>query len=577
MKNRSALNYSLGVALIIFGCAGLAGFFTYFPITDGDIFWHLAAGREMVAHKHFLSVDPFSFTLQSPPWIDLHWLFQLIVYGLYSLGGYKALLAFKLISIMASVILLCKTFPSKKYALIVGMCSALLFYEVRYLIDVRPILITVPCMALYIYLFEHARRTGKKKMLWLCVPLQILWTNSQGLYMIGLFIVGAYWLEGQAEGKTRSGRGEARDSGEKPIFLGLVFLECVLSCFVNPYGFSGLLLPFKLLGRINPSVGNIYSMNISENVPLFSLAGHESIYRTVVLCSAMLAGALMALNWKKGSVARLAHVVLFIGFLLLAVSALRNVVLFAIIIIPLIGYNATHGKIAEILTGVRKKTKLWIYTGLFIFAGVVLFEALYNQARMLSLFPAHRTISPFRFPEKATESIKKNPIPGEIFNDMRYGGYLIWRLYPDKKVFIDTRLVIRSPLFFAEYLKLCDDPALFPSVAEKFRVTQVVLSSAIFPLYFKLIKWLYQSKDWHLQYTDGSSVLFVKNEVSKSPCVDLSDTNSLRSVIADINQEWEHSAFVRREAGVHFIDLVKMLDLPKSAEYVRNQARIKEF
>jgi hypothetical protein len=577
MKNRSASNYSFGATLIIFGFAGLAGFFTYFPITDGDIFWHLAAGREMVAHKHFLRVDPFSFTLQSPEWIDLHWIFQLIVYGLYTLGGYTALLGFKLIVIALSVFLLCKTFPSKKYALIAGMCSALLFYEVRYLIDVRPILITILCMALYVYLFENARQTGNKKMLWSCVPLQMLWTNSQGLYMIGLFIVGAYWLEDRQERKARSGRGEVQGGAEKPIFLGLVFLACVLSCFVNPYGISGLLLPFKLLGRINPSVANIYSANISENVPLFSLTGYESIYRTAVLCSAALAGALMALNWKKGGVARMAHAVLFIGFLLLAVSALRNVVLFAIIIIPLIGYNATHGKIAELSANLGKKNKLWAYTGLVIVIGAVLIDDVFSQARMLSIFPPRRSISPFCFPEKIVEELKRDPVPGEMFNDMRYGGYLIWRLYPDKKVFIDTRLVIRSPLFFAEYLRLCDDPALFPLVAQKFNITQVVLSSAIFPLYLKLIKWLYQSKDWHLQYTDGSSVFFVKNGVSVGLRVDLADTNSLGSVIGDINREWEHSSFVRREAFAHFIDLVKMLDLPKSAEYIRNQARIKEF
>jgi hypothetical protein len=164
-----------------------------------------------------------------------------------------------------------------------------------------------------------------------------------------------------------------------------------------------------------------------------------------------------------------------------------------------------------------------------------------------------------------------------MFNDMRYGGYLIWRLFPDKKVFIDTRLVIRSPLFFAEYLKLCDDPALFPIVAQKFNITQVILPSAIFPLSLKVIKWLYQSKDWRLQYTDGASVFFVKNGVSSGPRVDLADTNSLWSVIGDINRQWEHSAFVRREAVAHFIDLVKMLDLPKSAEYIRNQTRIKEL
>jgi hypothetical protein len=124
---------------------------------------------------------------------------------------------------------------------------------------------------------------------------------------------------------------------------------------------------------------------------------------------------------------------------------------------------------------------------------------------------------------------------------------------------------------------LCDDPALFPLVAGKFNVTQVILPSAIFPLYFKLTKWLYNSNEWHLQYTDGTSVLFVKNSVSAGPRIDLSDTNSLRAVIGDINRQWEHSEFVRQEAYGYFIDLVKYLGLSGSADFIRNQSSRKEF
>ena len=614
MNDKNPTKLSLGLALLIIGSAVLSAFFTYFPLTDADIFWHLAAGREMATHKYFLYNDPFSFTLVSAQWIDLHWLFQLLVYGLYKLGGYTALLFFKLTVVGLVAVLLCRTFPSKRYFLITAVLAPLLFFQVRYLIDVRPILITILCMALYVFLFEHARRTGKSRLLWLCLPLQIIWTNSQGLYMIGLFIIGAYWFEGvwelwknnnakhsnypcsskaphlftpspcQGEGKTRlpaeavaqagSGRGEVLWAVAKPTTISLLFLSCILSCCLNPYGIDGLLLPFRLFSRINPSANNIFSMNISENVPLFSLTGHDAIYRTTVLCIAFAAGVLFLLNRKK---TRIAHLILFCGFLLLAFIAMRNVLLFIIIAIPIIGYIAAYGDLEDLFKKLPMKFKSWIF-GILIFAAfLALSVAVYCHVKIIATFPSHRMISPFRFPEKIVEHLKQTPVSGEMFNDIRYGGYLIWRFYPQKKVFIDTRLVIRSPQFFAEYLMLCDDPALFPQVARKFNVTQVILPSAIFPLYFKLIKWLYQFDEWHLQYTDGTSVLFVKNNVSAGPHIDLSDTNSLRIVIDDINRQWEHSEFVRREAFRHFIDLVKYLGLSGSADFIQNQSSRKEF
>ncbi|MGB7566268.1 MAG: hypothetical protein WBM07_00295, partial [Chitinivibrionales bacterium] len=378
----------------------------------------------------------------------------------------------------------------------------------------------------------------------------------------------------QGEGKTHSGRGEVLWAATKPTTLSLLFLSCILSCVLNPYGIAGLLLPLKLISRISPGANNIYSMNISENVPLFSLTGKDTIYRSTALCIAICAGVLFLFNKKK---ARFAHLILFGGFLLLACGAMRNVLLFAIIAIPIMVYNASYGDFGDFCNAMRKETKVWISGVLIIVFLSALFLDAYCYLKIIATFPPHRMISPFRFPERIVESLKQHPIPGEMFNDIRYGGYLIWRLYPEKKVFIDTRLIIRSPRFFAEYLMLCDDPELFPQVARKFGVTQVILPSAIFPMYLKLIKWLYQSNEWHLQYADGASVLFVKNSAAVGPQVNLSDTNSLKAVVDDISSQWEHSDLVRREASGYFIDLVKYLGLPGSADFIQNQINLRKF
>ena len=61
------------------------------PSADGDIWWHLAAGREMVARGALLFADPFSVSAAGRPWVDVHWLFQLAVFGLHRAFGLAGL------------------------------------------------------------------------------------------------------------------------------------------------------------------------------------------------------------------------------------------------------------------------------------------------------------------------------------------------------------------------------------------------------------------------------------------------------------------------------------------------------
>lgn len=50
------------------------------------MWWHLSAGRWMLAHASIPSADAFSFTRAGAPWIDFEWGFQLLLYPFGLLG-----------------------------------------------------------------------------------------------------------------------------------------------------------------------------------------------------------------------------------------------------------------------------------------------------------------------------------------------------------------------------------------------------------------------------------------------------------------------------------------------------------
>ena len=54
-------------------------------LSDPDYFWHLSAGQYIWENKALPSVDVFSYTFADKPWVLHEWLFEIILFGIYSL------------------------------------------------------------------------------------------------------------------------------------------------------------------------------------------------------------------------------------------------------------------------------------------------------------------------------------------------------------------------------------------------------------------------------------------------------------------------------------------------------------
>jgi hypothetical protein len=115
-----------------------------------------------------------------------------------------------------------------------------------------------------------------------------------------------------------------------------------------------------------------------------------------------------------------------------------------------------------------------------------------------------------RFPIEAVEQMEKEEISGRLFNHLNWGGYLIWRLWPESKTFIDGRNLDLEA--FRDYthilwngqwaLRLLDkhgcDVALFP--------THNPASGERYPLQ----DWLIEDPRWTLVRADSGHLLFIR-------------------------------------------------------------------
>jgi hypothetical protein len=492
------------------------------PLSDGDLWWHLAAGREIVRTHALPVVDTFSSGAAGRPWIDVHWGFQLAAYALHALGGLRALVLGKAVLVAVGALILFAAVgrgagPRARAIFAASFVAALV--AARGLLLLRPVIPTLVLLAAFFYLLERFRREGRLVLLAPLPLLQVVWANVQGLSMLGPGLVGAYavamaassalgarpWFPFAPEAGPTAPRAGVAARG-----LAGAFLVCVAACAATPYGRGALLLPFELLHRLTPGAQNVYAANVAENVPPWIVErtspgqlGHLWIF--LALLGASLVAARRPL---------LSHVLVLAALVGLALAANRNVLLLYWLGTP-IGVLAATPALRRLLVAARRlpaALRRRAPVAARVVGRVALTGAVAVAAVAAAREPSLAEAAPFRVPQLSERAIAARGGTGTIFAADQYGGSLIWALGPAWKPYLDTRLVLRTPEEFAEVLGVVDEPVLFDAWEERHPMDYVVLPVGYPDRYLGLVAHLYASPRWRLVETDGTETLFARRD-----------------------------------------------------------------
>lgn len=539
-----------GLAALLFvsaDCTALS------PCADGDVWWHLAAGREMVARGGLLFTDPFSVSAAGRAWTDVHWLFQLAAYGVHQVAGLTGLVLLKCALVGAGALLLRSTVKGQRWAPwavpILALWLATALFLTRSLLLVRPVIVTLVCLAIFLRGLERYRIDHRLRHLAVLVVTQVVWANCQGLSALGPAVLGAY-LVGEAAAKRPWRMLATAEAG------------CLLASLCTPFGWHGLSLSRALFERLLPAADNVYAHTIAENVPPFLLerwtGGEMWHLKWYCLCLGivLVAGGLRL---------RLAHALLLAGFGALALLSNRNVLLFYWVSSPI---AALH-----LAPAVRRATR-WLDHERARWLPLLNAGAMVAILAVSATAAARETTlsepSPFRTPSDSVERLAKLP-GGDVFCADHHGGYLIWRLFPQQRPYMDTRLVLRTADEYAEFLGLLDFPQRFESFQARHHFGYVLLPVDYPNRYLGLIAELYRSKDFSLVFTNGSEVLFARRDLVQAAPVDLGDAATVAALSADIAQRFAGRQKLVEAAQLHLATLEVTVGELERAQQVLEQ------
>ena len=129
---------------------------------DGDVSWHIAAGRWILEHGRVPATDPFSFSMAGKPWVAHEWLAEVVYAGAFDLAGHAGLAAVVTIAVMAlNAIVFLHLRPRVGP---VGLLVALLAMDVilRPFFYARPHVLVWPLLAFWTAALLSARDRGRR-------------------------------------------------------------------------------------------------------------------------------------------------------------------------------------------------------------------------------------------------------------------------------------------------------------------------------------------------------------------------------------------------------------------------------
>lgn len=516
------------LSVIIFVYAGWVG--------DNDLWWHMKYGEYMLQHKTLRPDHTvFSWVGTDKDWVYVSWLPETAYYLMYKFGGLPLLFMFRYLCIafIAGIIIFYGLRVSGKTTVFMSLLVALLViaYIKGSAIQLKPELLSIVffASALFIYLYGKDKNS---KIFFVYPLLFLIWVNSHGVFIFGFLLTGLL-LAGEIINYIFKLKGAMPSRDLKVFFISVA--ASFLTIFLNPYGIDYPLYLYKYL--TSPAFQE-YSKTIAaikspldalkesvEKMELYSgkrlAVGWDMVF-LVGMMSVSFIAALIIL-FKKG-ILHVPMVLVNIAFAVLYFKALRTAFFYPIVWgftmlylyphVPLSEYkNRLIAAVCLVLFVAHSGNLLYMYSTDRLWLGIG-GEDTYMPVKELAFLRRH--------------DLLKYP----LFTEYYIGGYLLWALYPEHKIFIDPRggpylngvyqdyadLFLKQNIYTEERLQtysiqeVLNKKTKFERFTSKYPFKVAIIAMDAETVVFQFLF----SEDWRLIYFDTNAVIFAHKSVDLS-------------------------------------------------------------
>lgn len=469
-----------------------------------DFWWHLKAG-ELIATQGLPTTNIFAWTLPADaPFVYQSWLGEWLYFQIYQLGGLQlvvftrnmlGLAMFALVGLEAER-------RSGSWRLAAGAVLLVALMTINNWTTRTQNWSWVP-FALVLYLLgRYSSNQLSPRWLLLLPLLMIFWVNAHGGFMMGILVTGAYVVGETLRRLLKQPYALTWDQ-LRPLYIAAVAMGAVT--VINPLGVGVFAYVYDLLTDA-PSQDLIIEWQPPDP---------QTIAGLFFVCSILLVIAAFGLGRRRPTIT---DILLVCGLGWMALNGVRYVVWFGVAALPIVAYTLSKPQAAYVLNAARDKPRRRgpggspvlnaVAAGILVLIVVLIqpwFKPFWpwpdNYREAFAPVPGAPLLFSDTTPVGATQHLQAEPCDGNLFNEMGYGSYLIWEVYPEVQVFVDPRVELFPLDLWENYIMLTRGEDV-PLLLQEYTIDCVMLDLDNQP---RLAEELATLPGWQRTYEDSQS------------------------------------------------------------------------
>ncbi len=481
-----------------FVAASLFSFYAFLLVSQkiilatADLGRYLKSGQLFFQNHLIPRHNLFSYTYPHFPIVNHHWAAGPVFYSIYRLAGFPGLsIAAALgtaLAVFLSLRLAGRLAPKNISAVIIASLLTMPLIAYRY--EVRPEELSFLFMAADIYLLTQflRRRLAFRRLAAIYLPLQIFWVNFHIFFALGIGLAGLAFLADWLAGRRQT----------RPLLM--LTVAAAAASLANPFFIKGLLEPLVIFRN--------YGYMVVENQSLFFALKRfpsATFFQALFLAALVPPAAFYLIRRQRRQPIAwfLSFSALF--FSLLSLRYIRALPLMGLTLPPF--FSLLAAKIGRQISKETWQLAAAILVGLVLWLGLALptpYSPWYHHRFGWGLAPQARAAGQF---------FRQNHLRGPVFNNYDIGGYLIWALYPQEKVFVDNRPEAYPASFFQKvYIPAQENDPKWLALDRRYRFNAIFFYRRDNTPWAQpfLIRRL-RDTGWAPVYVDAYSLILIRN------------------------------------------------------------------
>ncbi|HUX35643.1 MAG TPA: hypothetical protein VMV71_01260 [Candidatus Paceibacterota bacterium] len=498
-----SLSTSQKILLVLF--FGLVFLYSFNQINNSDTFYHLKSAQYILDNFKIPTHDIFSLSAYGAYWVPHEWLAQIIFYLVYIACGFWGLIVFcALLGVLTYFILWRLAFRKGVNFYLSLLIMFILNYLTLELWVPRPQVFSYLSFAVLLYFLESYRdKPGKKQLIGSVLAIWF-WANTNASFVLGLAVIGLYLISEAIGSRWRGWSG--KNLSLKDIKnLGIAAAAAVaLGVFATPAGYRELFYSFYV-----QQVANYLSVTEWKPITVFLYETQAQLFVAMIfLTDAFFAWWFL---FRKES-RDMTFFGLAAGVSLMPFISIRHVGFWPIaLFVP-----------AAISLSAVLKNFLARFSGKAVSAFLIVLGIIFILGRLFWMpkTPINENI----IPVNAVDFIKNNNLRGPLFNLYNEGCYLIFRLWPEDKVFIDGRSEVYRGQPIIDFFTIFGMHTGWEKLMnEKYGINYFFFDSYYNPGIRKFVEPLVDElikKNFHLVYWDDLTIILVRDTPENKALID---------------------------------------------------------